>query len=497
MEMKKQRFVLRRWIDKEEQRSYLEVPFAVEGAVERIDIAYRYEREAAGGAAVVDIGLRSPKRIVGWSGGAREAFFVGTEKATPGYLAEPIVEGEWAVLLGAYKIPEGGAEVIIEVELTRPHGRWMKGDLHMHSVHSDGSYTIGQAKESCKARGLEFMALTDHNTTSQNHETLVPDEELLVIPGVELTSYFGHANVLGVSDALMDFRVTTSEQAGEVLGEARKRGGFVSLNHPFCPSCPWELGFDLPYDAIEVWNGPWRGLNERALAWWQGQLAQGHRLIALGGSDAHREERFVKHGRPTASVWAETDTAQGVLAGIRQGRVVLQFDPDETCLALTAGEYGIGQTIPLTAVDGKDGIPLTINVCGAKGDRVALWSDRGIEAIWDIADSHASIEARQWEQDAAEAGGWTVQREVAEILEFDAPDNKNCAPWEPDAVVLAGAVAPRTVEAENGQVLLEFHGSSDRLFYRLEARRSVEGLKQSAVTCLTNPIYIEQEGRTW
>ncbi|WP_336773235.1 CehA/McbA family metallohydrolase [Paenibacillus sp. MMO-58] len=490
MQIKKQQLMLRRWIDKDEQRSYLEVPFAVEGAVERIDIAYRYDRGKNGGT-VVDIGLRSPKRIVGWSGGAREAFFVGTDKATPGYLAEPIAQGEWAVLLGAYKIPEGGAEVIVEVELTRPHGRWMKGDLHMHSVHSDGSYTIEQAKESCRARGLEFMALTDHNTSSQNHAALVPDEELLLIPGVEMTSYFGHANVLGVSNALQDFRVTTPAQADLVLKEARERGGFVSLNHPFCPSCPWELGFDVPYDAIEVWNGPWRGLNERALAWWQGQLAKGRRVIALGGSDAHREERYVKHGRPTASVWAETDTVHGVLAGIRQGRVVLQFDPDETCLALSAGEYGIGETIPRKAIEGEDGIvALTIDVCGAKGDRVLLWSDRGIEAAWDIAVLPAFVEAKEWESDATEASGWTVQREIAEILEYDATDNKDCAPWEP----VAGEATPQLIETENGQVRLVFLGSSDRLFYRLEARRNVKGLKQSAVTCLTNPIYIDQDG---
>ncbi|WP_127492060.1 CehA/McbA family metallohydrolase [Paenibacillus glycanilyticus] len=492
MQVKKQRLVLRRWINKDEQRSYLEVPFAVEGAVERIDIAYRYNRGENGGT-VVDIGLRSPKRIVGWSGGAREAFFVGTEKATPGYLAGPIAQGEWAVLLGAYKIPEGGAEVIVEVELTRPHGRWMKGDLHMHSVHSDGSYTIGQAMESCKARGLEFMALTDHNTSSQNYAALVPDEELLLIPGVEMTSYFGHANVLGASDALQDFRVTTPAQADVVLGDARERGGFVSLNHPFCPSCPWELGFDVPYDAIEVWNGPWRGLNERALAWWQGQLAKGRRVIAIGGSDAHREERFVKHGRPTASVWTETDTVHGVLAGIRQGRVVLQFDPDETCLSLTAGEYGIGETIPRTAIKGKDGIPLTIYVCGAKGDRVLLWSDRGIEAAWDITVVPAFVEAKEWESDGMESSGRTVQREIAAMLEFDAADNKDCALWAPEAAFLAVEAAPQWIETENGQVRLPFEGSSDRLFYRLEARRSVEGLKQSAVTCLTNPIYIDQD----
>ncbi|MBP3962849.1 CehA/McbA family metallohydrolase [Paenibacillus lignilyticus] len=488
MDMKKQRLTLRRRIGKNEERTYLEVPFSLEGSVERINISYRYER--GGEETVVDIGLRSPERIVGWSGGARESFFVGSEKATPGYLAGRIADGEWAVLLGAYKIPEGGSDVFVEVELVRPHGRWMKGDLHMHSVHSDGSYTIEQAKDSCKARGLEFMALTDHNTSSQNCTVFAPDEQLLLIPGVEMTSYFGHANVLGASDALQDFRVTTSEQADEVLGEARERGGLVSLNHPFCPSCPWELGFDVPYDAIEVWNGPWRALNERALTWWQEQLSQGRRVIALGGSDTHRVDRFVKHGRPTASVWTETDTVQGVLAGIREGRVVLQFDPDETCMALTSGEYGIGDTIPRVAVEELGGVPLTIDICGAKGDRVALWSDRGIEAVWDIAVQAAAVEAGEWETEVAEAGEWTVHREIAAIVAFDASDDKSCMPMISTEAAAESDVALYKLEAENGQVRVQFQGSGDRLFYRLEARRAVEGLEQTVMTCMTNPIYI-------
>ncbi|MBO7748588.1 CehA/McbA family metallohydrolase, partial [Paenibacillus sp. MWE-103] len=416
METGERRITLRRRIGKDEERSYLEVPFVVDGSAERIEAAYRYER--GGGEAVVDIGLRSPERIVGWSGGARQSFFVGTELATPGYLAGPVAEGEWAVLLGAYKIPAEGTEVTIDIVLTEPRRGWIKGDLHMHSVHSDGRYTIEAAKASCAARGLSYMALTDHNTLSQNRAALAPDERLLVLPGAELTSYFGHANVYGAPEALRDFRVTTPEQARATLGEIRAQGGFVSLNHPFCPSCPWELGFDLPYDAIEVWNGPWRALNERAVAWWQEQLAAGRRLIALGGSDAHAEDRFVKHGRPTAAVRTDRKTAQGVLDGIRQGRVVLSFDPDETFLTLTSGDYGVGDLLPRTALDGAGTIPLVIDVEGARGDRVALWSDRGLEAAWDI-EAPADAPAKAWEADAAD-GGRAAQRELAVLREHAA-----------------------------------------------------------------------------
>ncbi|MFC5651281.1 CehA/McbA family metallohydrolase [Paenibacillus solisilvae] len=162
-------------------------------------------------------------------------------------------------------------------------------------------------------------------------------------------------------------------------GAARERGGFVSLNHPFCPACPWELGFDVPFDAVEVWNGPWRKLNEQAVRWWQSQLSLGRRVVALGGSDTHRPDRFVKHGRPAASVWTESDTVGGLLAGIRKGRVVLSFDPDESFVTLASGEYQIGDTI---LKDGAPGtaVPLLIDVQGARGDLLTLWSDRGVEA---------------------------------------------------------------------------------------------------------------------
>ncbi|MFC5651282.1 hypothetical protein ACFPYJ_19650 [Paenibacillus solisilvae] len=90
----------------------------------------------------------------------------------------------------------------------------------MHSLHSDGSYTIAEAVASCKERGLAFMAFA-------NKAALAADESMLLIPGVEMTSYFGHANVLGMPDALQDFRVVTPEAASSVLG---RRGSGAALS---------------------------------------------------------------------------------------------------------------------------------------------------------------------------------------------------------------------------------------------------------------------------
>ncbi|AJY73488.1 PHP domain-containing protein [Paenibacillus beijingensis] len=376
---------IQRMIGKHEEQTYLEVPFEVNGEIERIEVRYRYDNPD--GRAVIDIGLRSPERIAGWSGGARDEFFVALEKATPGYLAGPITEGTWYVLLGAYRVPDDGCTVTIEIELTTKHGRWMKGDLHMHSLHSDGSYTIAEVIEICKERGLSFIALTDHNTASQNKTAANSDDQLLLIPGVELTSYKGHANILGHPDALDDFRVLTPDHGSNVLQKAAGRGGLVSLNHPFCPDCPWELGFDVSFDAVEVWNGPWRPLNEAAVGWWHKQLCEGRRLPAIGGSDTHRPDLFVRHGRPTTHVWVEAETVDDVLTAVRTGRVVLSCDPDDTFITLASGSSRIGDEIEM---DGLEHIELTLEVHRANNDRVSLWSDCGLEQEW-IVDGNAEL----------------------------------------------------------------------------------------------------------
>lgn len=341
-----------------------------------------------------------------------------------GYLAGPIPEGEWAILLGAYRIPEAGCAVRVEIRLVYKHERWLKGDLHSHTEHSDGAYAIADAIRICKDNGLSFLALTDHNTASQNRAAPAADERLVLLPGVELTSYRGHANLLGHPDALDDFRVLTPEQASAALRKASERGAFVSLNHPFDKDCPWEFGFDVPFDAVEVWNGPWRPHNAAAVRWWHEQLSAGRRITAVGGSDTHRPGPFVAHGRPTTHVLADSETAGGILDGLRRGRVVLSCDPEGTFIDLAIGSAGIGDAL---TVPKEEPLELTVEVRRADGDRVVLWSDRGVE--------------REWTVDGSGGVYW-------------------------------------------------FQVSADRRFYRAESYRAWSDWNVELATCLTNPIYL-------
>lgn len=66
-----------------------------------------------------------------------------------------------------------------------------RADLHTHSTYSDGSLTPTQLIERAVSRGLEVLALTDHDCTDGIAEALEAAQKhprLLIIPGVELST---------------------------------------------------------------------------------------------------------------------------------------------------------------------------------------------------------------------------------------------------------------------------------------------------------------------
>ncbi|QKE75794.1 PHP domain-containing protein [Arthrobacter citreus] len=324
-------------------------------------------------SSVIDLGVRDSKRVRGWSGGARTEFFIHQEKATPGYLHGELTEGEWAVILGAYKVSKLGCTVKLTIEYTEEEHRWLKGDLHTHSVHSDGKYTLREKADIATKAGLDFVALTDHNVVSQN-ESYPRDVSTLFIPGMELTTNWGHLNLLGVADPVCDFRVQNMEELHIRLKEARENGAHISLNHPYCRNTGWRLDWNFDYDWVEVWNGPWREENEDALTWWQEQLISGKRLVAVGGSDVHRPDPYVVHGMPTTWVYSKSLTSNEILKAIDKGHVVLSYSPEGPFISLTCGNYMTGDVCQ------EQNQPVLISVKGTKhSDVVKVISNDGIE----------------------------------------------------------------------------------------------------------------------
>jgi hypothetical protein len=380
-----------RFIAHEEQSSYMvEIPFNMPDHVEEIHIAYQVESHGEP-IAVIDLGIRDSHRTLGWSGGARTEFWMSKERATPGYLAIDLTPGAWAVLHNAYKVPEEGCTVTVVVEFYYKTPRWLKGDLHTHSVNSDGTFTLEENAAIMEQLGCDFIAMTDHNTTSQNF-TYPRNTNVVMIPGMEFTSNYGHSNFLGVADPLNDFRVSSFEEVKEKFGKARERGAKIVLNHPHCDFCPWEWDFNIDHDWVEVWNGPFTARNIRTLNWWQNQLESGRRLVAVGGSDTHRPDPYVKHAMPCTWVYAEEKTVTGILHAISQGRVFLTYAPDGPFIELICDSYIMGEIVPKSNVRDRRIKLLAEDLIA--GDLIKLISERGTEKEVTISeDGSVKIEA--------------------------------------------------------------------------------------------------------
>ena len=154
---------------------------------------------------------------------------------------------------------------------------WYRGDLHMHDAHSDGSCLsqtgrkvpcpLYKTVESAARRGLDFIAISDHNTISQfdaMRELQPYFDNLLLIPAREITTFQGHANVYGTTE-FIDFRLTSSNVPGinQLLQRVQDLHGIFSINHPGLPSgescmgCGWTVpNTDFSrVAAIEIANG--------------------------------------------------------------------------------------------------------------------------------------------------------------------------------------------------------------------------------------------------
>ena len=156
-------------------------------------------------------------------------------------------------------------------------------DLHVHSrASADGRSSVEALIEAAKARGLAAITVSDHDLCTPLPES--PD--VLLIPGVEITSANGH--ILGLFlDRPIDFAALGRYPAPEkAIVAIHNCGGLAVLAHPFAPvKISEEAISKLPFDAIETANARAMlkpGANEKAR-----ELASRLHLPGTGGSDAH------------------------------------------------------------------------------------------------------------------------------------------------------------------------------------------------------------------
>jgi hypothetical protein len=254
-----------------------------------------------------------------------------------------------------------------------PAGFWIAGDLHVHTIYGhdtcidpttawdytkpdrsarkscNDAYTVSftpmQRLQEASDRGLDFVAITDHNNIVNQTD---PDElawlgahpDLIYVPGYE-NSQPGHVQMLGARACYSqtgpvavtvqcEKAVTDQTAAGEqqLADTLRAHGGVFQINHPSDMSWLSKIGYAVVPDTVEVWNiGPWAyqhpfpasNDNDFSLRWYDGFLNRGYEVGATGGSDTHwvLTDPMQGVGEPTTWVYVKHRTLAGVLEGLR------------------------------------------------------------------------------------------------------------------------------------------------------------------------------------
>ena len=325
--------------------------------------ALRVELEYARADAILDLGCLGPSGFRGWSGGARDSFVIAEDSATPGYLPGRVEPGLWQVIIGLHMVPAEGVRYRLTAEpstgqsvsgwhaavsvppipASRPASRslptaaghrWLAGDLHSHTVHSDGALTVPELACFGIGRGLDFIAVTDHNTVSHHAELAAAERRyaITLIPGQEVTTPHGHAGILG-DTGWIDFRRSPDDW----LDAAERGGGLMAVNHPIAGPVSWMYQMRRRPPLVEVWHWSWLDLTwTTPLAWWQ---AWDPATIPIGGSDWHRQGSDAPLGTPTTWVESADDGADAILRALRAGRVAITAERDGPILLRHDGKF--------------------------------------------------------------------------------------------------------------------------------------------------------------
>jgi len=194
-------------------------------------------------------------------------------------------------------------------------------NLHMHTRFSDGHVTHDEIAQAALAAGIDVVIVTDHNVWVNGPEKHYKDgdKRVLLLVGEEIHDQTrepqkNHMLVFGAGRELS----TLAYDPNRLIDGVRQAGGLAFIAHPVDPpsktfgepDISW-VNWDVQgYHGIELWNGmsefksllksklhaAYYAFNPRRIAHgpfpqtlrlWDDLLAEGRRVVAVGGSDAH------------------------------------------------------------------------------------------------------------------------------------------------------------------------------------------------------------------
>lgn len=201
--------------------------------------------------------------------------------------------------------------------------RVLEADFHAHTSWSDGSLSPFGVVRQAERRGLDVIAITEHNTVRPSQMArafagLWSADAPLVVTGEEITSARFHIIALGIEST-----VTPRQTAEEAVDDVHAQGGVAIAAHPVRRFWPSLVPARERFDGSEAMHPI--ALGDRQTGWrWSEALAfrdeSKRPLAAIGSSDYHWASIL---GICRTLVFArEPVDAKAIVDAVRDGRTV-------------------------------------------------------------------------------------------------------------------------------------------------------------------------------
>jgi len=183
----------------------------------------------------------------------------------------------------------------------------LKIDLHVHTCYSkDSTISLEQVVCFAKKRGLDGVAITDHNTVEGALK--LKTKKIIVIPGIEVSTLQGH--LLGIN---VKTPIPAKLKMKETIQKIHDAGGVAIAAHPTAFYKSPASRKVTCYDAVEVMNAS--SFPFSVLTHYSKEFAEKLNLPQTGGSDSHYAPEI---GSAYTVVEAEKDVdeiANAILCG--------------------------------------------------------------------------------------------------------------------------------------------------------------------------------------
>ncbi len=239
--------------------------------------------------------------------------------------------------------------------------RWYKGNLHTHTVNSDGDSTPTEVAAWYREHGYQFLALTDHNYLTDIAALNAihgAREKFLIIPAEEVTDQYLkrpiHINALNLDRELQaqhgDSVAATIQRNVDLIRAAK---ALPSINHP---NFHWAItardmmsikGLKLfeVYNGHPTVNNNGGGGSPSLDQMWDELLTGGQRLYGISVDDAHVFKRtgqeYSNPGRGWVVVRAAALTPSAITDALERGDFYSSSGVNITDIQTTGTEYRI------------------------------------------------------------------------------------------------------------------------------------------------------------